>query len=61
MNDMKTFMEQHSNDKNDSRKPSRTKKHYSKRSRDRHKARVNDDHSETSDSGSSVDEDSDED
>ena len=60
MNDMKAFMEQHSKDKDDSRKPHRTKKHYSKRSRDRRRARDNDDHSETSNSDPSPDEHSDE-
>ena len=61
MNDMKDFMEQHNKDKDDYLKPSRTKKHYSKRSRDRRKARDKDDHSETSDSDASPDEQSDED
>ena len=61
MNDMKDFMEQHNKDKDDYLKPSRTKKHYSKRSRDRRKARDKDNHSETSDSDASPDEQSDED
>ena len=59
MNDMKDFMEQSL--KNDYLKPSRTKKHYSKRSRDRRKARDKDDHSESSDSDASPDQQSDED
>ena len=59
MDDMKAFMEQHN--KNEYLKPSRTKKHYSKRSRDRRKARDKDDHSETSDSDESPSEHSDED
>ena len=61
MNDMKEFMEQHNKGKDDHLKSSRTKKHYSKRSRDRRKAPDKDDHSETSDYDASPDEHSDED
>lgn len=61
MNDMKEFMEQHNKGRDDHLKSSRTKKHYSKRSRDRRKAPDKDDHSETSDSDASPDEHSDED
>lgn len=61
MNDMKAFMEQHKREKDDSHKQSRTKKHYSKRGRDRRKARDQDDHSDISDSDPSLSEHSDED